>query len=89
MPRDGLAGTFGYEWKKCPFSQSYKEIYYDNGFDGNSNYPNLPAPDGDITIHTTTSGNLIMANKGGLPGWSCIDPACGYYVRYGKRFFES
>ena len=90
MPRPGASGSFGYEWRQCPFSNEYKEKYYDNGFDGNSNYPNLPVPSGDITIHTTTSGNLIMVNRGGgLPGWLCVDDACGYYIRYGKRFFES
>jgi hypothetical protein len=86
--KPGHGGSYGYCWKSCPYSLVYKEKYYDLGYLGNSNNPNLPVTPGDVTEHTTTSGNMIMHNRGNAPGWLCDDPACGYYIRYGRYYFE-
>jgi hypothetical protein len=84
----GYTPNKGYLWKLCPFSQAYKEKYYDNGWDGNSNYGSLPVADSNITVHLTTSGTMNMGHRPGMAGWICLDDNCWYFTTYGKRYFE-
>lgn len=80
--------SYGYSYRKCPYSQSYKEAFYVEGYNGNSTNPNLPIPDGQITIHTTTSGNMFIHSRGGVYGFICLDDDCYFYTTYGYRYFE-
>ena len=84
----GHSSTYGYSYKKCPYSLSYKNQYYVEGYNGNSTNPNLPIPDGQITEHTTTSGNMIIHHRGSVYGFVCWDDLCYYYVNNGVRYFE-
>jgi len=79
----------GYCYKLCPYSLAYKNQYYLLGFDGNSNNPNLPIPDAQITEHTTTSGTMNYHHKGRKPGWICKDDSCYFFTTFGRYYFET
>ena len=86
--RKGHTKFLGYSWKLCPFSSAYQSLYTDQGWEGNSHYHDLDHAAGIATEHTTTSGTMIMRTRGGIPGWACADPACGFFNTYDRQYFE-
>lgn len=82
----GHTPYIGHTWRLCPYSTQYKEMYYDNGYLGNSLNPDLPVPTSD---HPTTDGTMISAMRPGVWGFSCLDENCYYFITYGKRYFEA
>jgi len=73
-------------YRRCPWSTQYKTQYYDNGFLGNSTYPNLPAT--NVSAHADTDGAMISAFRGTVWGFMCMDDDCWYFTTYGVRHFE-
>ncbi|HEC66282.1 MAG TPA: hypothetical protein ENI23_13415 [bacterium] len=79
---------YGHCYKLCPYALSYKEKYYDANFLGNSTNLNLPIPDAQITEHTLTSGTMLTQHRGSMWGSRCDDPACYYFITFGRQYFE-
>ena len=81
----------GYLWKYCPYSTNYKNKWYNNGFAGNTNNPEITQETFTSVItsdHPYTNGTMNMWHKGGFPGWICWDDACQYFIDHGVRYFE-
>jgi hypothetical protein len=86
MARKFPGHTPGYHtYRLCPYSQDYKERYYDLGYLGNSTNPNLPVS--NTSVHPDTDGEMITANRG-VWGFMCMDDSCWFYLNTGVRYFE-
>ena len=80
----------GYKWKLCPYSNTYKELFYDLGYRGSSTNPELQSESWSpfsTAAHTTTNGYMVMTycvNK----GFICKDQACLFYITNGRYYTE-
>lgn len=92
MPDFGHSYYRGYIWKYCPYSTNHRNKYYNNGFAGNTNNPEILALTtfGSVptAAHPYTDGGMNMWNRGGAPGWICFDDACPFYLTNNVRYFE-
>ncbi len=87
----GHTAKIGYCWKFCPFSNSYKNKYYDNSFAGNTTNPDITQANFTMVVtalHPFTEGTMVYHNRGGGPGWLCLDNDCPYFIDNGERYFE-
>lgn len=88
--KPGHSAYKGYSFKRCIYSQWYWDNFLSQGYKGNSTNPNVTSITiAKVTEHTETEGTMNYHNRGGCPGWVCLDDNCWYYQTYGKRYFES
>lgn len=86
----GLTPYYGKTFRRCPYSQYYWDNYLSLGYYGNSTNPDLSSINiSKITAHSDTEGTMTQGHKGSIPGWSCTDDDCYFYITYGYRYFES
>ena len=88
----GYTRERGYCWKLCPYSSSYANRFYNRGFAGNTNNPDIDQTNFTSVVtalHEYTNGTLNYYNTGGHPGWQCSDDDCPYFIDNGIRYFES
>lgn len=91
MPKvRGHTAYVGYCWRLCPYSTTYYNKYYANGWAGNTNSPDIDQTNFTSVVtsdHPLTEGTLNMHSRG-VPGWICMDDDCQYFIDNGVRYFE-